>query len=86
MAHQLDYLKVRISVFEGSLNTEKGLALPDGTPSMTSMRWMVAIPTWLFGDRSAALHLSKARATFICPPVINLDYLHDDLSQIIKDD
>jgi hypothetical protein len=56
------------------------LMLPLGTPSMTSMRWIVAVPTPDFSDKSPAVHLNNARPALICPLVINLIYLYTDLN------
>lgn len=51
---------------------------PDGTPSMTSKRLMVAVPILDRAARSEELHLSRALAALICALVINPKCLYND--------
>ena len=56
------------------------LTWPEGTPSITSIRCKVAVPTPDACDKSPALHRSNALAARIWALDINLNYPHNDLN------
>jgi hypothetical protein len=56
---------------------------PDGTPSMTSSLFIVAVPTPELSDNRAELQRNKALPARICSLVINSKSIYNDPNWII---